>query len=153
VLEDVHSEMFVRRGERPLNELLQPMTSFLVPVFFVLVGFRADVRTLGHPAVLAVPLALTVAAIIGKLACAAGVLVKGTSRLTVAMGMIPRGEVALVFAALGGTLRVGQTPLLDSGGYTAIVTVVILTTLITPPALKWSIARSRSSRVITRPAA
>src|SRR5262249_52983228 len=44
VLEDAHSELFVRRGERPLGELLQPMTSFLVPVFFVLVGFRTNLR-------------------------------------------------------------------------------------------------------------
>src|SRR5581483_3487946 len=50
VLEDAHSAVFVRRGERPLNELLQPMTSFLVPLFFVLVGFRADIRALAHPA-------------------------------------------------------------------------------------------------------
>ncbi len=153
VLEDTHSEMFVRRGERPLNELLQPMTSFLVPVFFVLVGFRADVRSMAHPAALLIPLGLTVAAILGKLACGLGVFAKGANRLTVACGMIPRGEVALVFAALGSTYKVGAAPLLDQNGYTAIVTVVILTTLVTPPALKWSFGRRRAVQVIPRPAA
>jgi Kef-type K+ transport system membrane component KefB len=153
VLEDSHSEMFVRRGERPLNELLQPMTSFLVPVFFVLVGFRADIRALAHPTALAVPVALTIAAIVGKLLCGVGVLAAGASRLTVACGMIPRGEVALVFAALGGTYKIGPLPLLDQSGYTAIVTVVILTTLITPPALKWSYGRRVGAQVIPRPAA
>ena len=44
VLEDVHSELFVQRGEPSLGELLQPMISFLVPVFFVLVGFRTNLR-------------------------------------------------------------------------------------------------------------
>ena len=51
VLEDTHSEIFVQRGERPLGELLQPMTSFLVPVFFVLVGFRTNLAALGHAGV------------------------------------------------------------------------------------------------------
>lgn len=142
VLEDAHSEMFVRRGERPLDQLLAPMTSFLVPVFFVLVGFRADLRTLAHPAALAVALALTAAAVLGKLACGLGVLSRGASRLTIALGMIPRGEVALVYAAVGSSFSAAGTPLLDRTGYTAIVTVVILTTLITPPALKWSLARN-----------
>jgi len=153
VLEDAHSEMFVRRGERPLNELLQPMTSFLVPVFFVLVGFRADVRVFAHPTALVVPLALTLAAIVGKLLCGVGVFARGASRLTIACGMIPRGEVALVFAALGSAYRVGGRPLLDQSGYTAIVTVVILTTLITPPALKWSFGQRKGAHVISRPAA
>ncbi|HMF92738.1 MAG TPA: cation:proton antiporter [Vicinamibacterales bacterium] len=153
VLEDTHSEMFVRRGERPLGELLEPMTSFLVPVFFVLVGFRVDLRALTQPATLAAPLALTVAAIAGKLCCSAGVLAPGASRLTVAIGMIPRGEVALVFAALGGTFRVQGAPLLDQHGYAAIVAVVILTTLLTPPALKWSLRSRAGDQVIPRPAA
>ena len=153
VLEDTHSEVFVRRGERPLNELLQPMTSFLVPIFFVLVGFRADTRVFAHPTALAVPIVLTLAAIVGKLLCGAGVLARGASRMTVACGMIPRGEVALVFAALGSAYRVGGRPLLDQHGYTAIVTVVILTTLVTPPALKWSFGQRKRAHVISQPAA
>ena len=153
VLEDVHSEMFVQRGERPLGELLQPMTSFLVPVFFVVVGFRVELRMFASAAILAVPIALTLAAVAGKLACAIGVLARDARKLTVAIGMIPRGEVALVFAALGGTFRVGEAPLLDKNGYTAIVMVVILTTLVTPPALKWSLGRKRATRTITQPAA
>jgi Kef-type K+ transport system membrane component KefB len=152
VLEEAHSEMFVQRGEQPLGELLQPMTAFLVPVFFVLVGFRASLRALAQPALVALPLGLTVAAIAGKLSCAAGVFSRGASRLTVAIGMIPRGEVALVFAALGSTLGT-QTPLLDERGYTAIVAVVILTTLVTPVGLKWSLGRAPGARGVTEPAA
>jgi Kef-type K+ transport system membrane component KefB len=141
VLEDTHSAIFVQRGERPLGELLQPMTGFLVPVFFVLVGFRADLGALAEPRLALVPLGLTVAAILGKLCCSAGVVHRGVSRLTVAAGMIPRGEVSLVFAALGTTLMVGQTPVLDQHGYASIVTVVVLTTLVTPPALKACLRR------------
>jgi len=114
------------------------MTSFLVPLFFVLVGFRTNIAALGRPAVLAFAAALSIAAVVGKLSCAIGVLNRSVRKLTVAVGMIPRGEVTLVFAALGSALRSGQAPLLDERGYTAVVTVVIVTTLVTPPALKWS---------------
>jgi Na+:H+ antiporter len=145
VLEDAHSELFVRRGERPLGELLQPMTSFLVPVFFVLVGFRMNVGVLARPALLSLSAGLVAAAILGKLACAAGVLNRGVNRLAVALGMIPRGEVTLVFAALGSTIRIGDAPLLDERGYAALVTVVIVTTLLTPPALKWILATAHPS--------
>jgi Kef-type K+ transport system membrane component KefB len=141
VLEDSHSDTFVQRGERPLGELVKPMVSFLVPIFFVLVGFRTRLSALSQPAVLVFAMALTVAAVIGKLACAAGVLNRRVNRLTVALGMIPRGEVTLVFAALGTSLQIAGVPLLDERGYAALVTVVVLTTLITPAALKWSLQR------------
>jgi Kef-type K+ transport system membrane component KefB len=153
VLEDAHSEVFVQRGERPLGELLQPMTSFLVPVFFVLVGFHTNLAAFGRPALLVFAVLLSIAAVIGKLTCALGVLHRGVRKLTVAVGMIPRGEVTLVFAALGSALRIGQVPLLDERGYTAIVTVVILTTLVTPPALKWSMGARAASHGVTKPAA
>jgi Kef-type K+ transport system membrane component KefB len=153
VLEDTHSEVFVQRGERPLRELLQPMTSFLVPVFFVLVGFHTKVAALGRPALLAFALALSAAAVLGKLSCAIGVVTRGVRRLAVAAGMIPRGEVTLVFAALGSTLRVGPAALLDERGFTALVTVVILTTLVTPPALKWSMSGRAEARGVTKPSA
>jgi Kef-type K+ transport system membrane component KefB len=152
VLEDTHSESFVRRGERSLGELLEPMTSFLVPLFFVLVGLRTNLALFVNPGVAALAGALFVAAVFGKLACAVGVLQKGANRLSVALGMMPRGEVTLVFAALGRTLAAGGTALLDERGYAALVAVVILTTLATPPALKWSLVR-RGPEQVTRPAA
>ncbi len=146
VLEEAHFEIFVRRGERPLGDLIEPMTSFMVPVFFVLVGFRTDLHVLARPAVLGFPLLLTVAAIAGKLACSVGVVTAGVRRLAVGIGMIPRGEVTLIFAALGRTLRIGGAPVLDAGGYAALVAVVIITTMVTPPALKWSL-RARAVSV------
>jgi Kef-type K+ transport system membrane component KefB len=146
VLEDAHSEMFVKRGEPALGELLHPMVSFLAPVFFVLVGFRTTIGALGRPEFLLFSIALALAAILGKLACAVGVLERGVRKLAVAAGMIPRGEVTLVFAALGSTAFGGQTPLLDERGYTALVTVVILTTLVTPPALKWTLRRTHETK-------
>ena len=152
VVEDVHSESFVKRGDRSLGELLEPMTSFLVPLFFVLVGLRTNLGLFVRREALMLAGLLFIAAVLGKLACAAGVLTRGVSRLSVALGMMPRGEVTLVFAALGRTMVAGSTPLLDERGYAALVAVVILTTIATPPALKWSLVRRSPDRV-TRPAA
>ena len=66
--------------------------------------------------------------------------------------MMPRGEVTLVYAALGSGLRIGNVPLLDERGYAALVAVVIVTTLATPPALKWSLGRHGTAG-LTQPAA
>jgi Na+:H+ antiporter len=151
VLEDAHSEVFVRRGERPLGELLQPVTSFLVPVFFVLVGFHTNVAVLGRPALLVFAIALSAAAVLGKLSCAIGVVHRGVNKVAVAAGMMPRGEVTLVFAAMGTALHVGEVPLLDQRGYTALVAVVILTTLVTPPALKWTMGATAVASGLTKP--
>jgi Kef-type K+ transport system membrane component KefB len=81
---------------------------------------------------------------VGKVACALGAP-RGSNRLAVGFGMIPRGEVSLVFASLGVTLRVGGEPLLDQRGYSALVSVVILTTVLAPALLKWSFGRAQAS--------
>jgi Kef-type K+ transport system membrane component KefB len=141
--DDVHSESFVKRGGRPLGELLEPMTSFLVPLFFVLVGVRTNLGLFGSASVAILAAVLFGAAVLGKLACAVGVLQPGVNRLSVAVGMMPRGEVTLVFAAEGRSLMSGGVPLLDERGYAALVAVVIVTTLLTPPALEWALARRR----------
>ena len=107
VLEDVHYRDFADRGEHELEELVRPIASFLVPVFFVLMGMRTDlrvVRAAGRPRL---ALALTVAAIIGKQVCSLGVLGRGIDRLSVGIGMIPRGEVGLIFANIGLGLTLG----------------------------------------------
>jgi len=55
--------------------------------------------------------------------------------------MIPRGEVGLIFANMGLTLTVAGIPLVNQDVFSAVVVMVICTTLITPPALKWSFHR------------
>lgn len=140
VLEDLHSARFVARGERSLSELVEPISGFLVPIFFVVMGVRADVRAFAHPQTLVLAAALGGAAIVGKLACAAGPKA-GTNRLAIAFGMIPRGEVTLIFASIGAATMIDGAPLLDGNGYSALVMVVVVTTLVTPTALKWGFGR------------
>lgn len=147
VLESVHYREFTARGEHGLEELIHPLSSFLVPVFFVLMGMRTDVGSFAQPGVLGLACALTVAAIVGKQACALGVLGRGVDRWTVGIGMIPRGEVGLVFANIGLTLAIGGQRIVSAATYSAVVVMVIVTTMVTPPALKLSLGRAAKRRM------
>ena len=55
--------------------------------------------------------------------------------------MIPRGEVGLIFVNLGLTLTIAGKSLVNQSVFSAVVVMVIVTTLVTPPALKWSFQR------------
>jgi len=143
VLEDVHFKDFVGRGERTLEDLIRPISDVLVPVFFVLMGLRTDLGAFLSPGALELAAVLIVVAIIGKQACALGVTIPGANRLAVGIGMIPRGEVGLIFAGVGAGIVLDGQPLIGPSTFAAVVLMVIVTTLVTPPALKWSLARVR----------
>ena len=140
VLEDVHFEENVQKGNRDLHDSLTPLLALLVPVFFVRMGLLVDVRSFATPGVLVLAVALTAAAIAGKLACAL-VVPRALSPLTVALGMLPRGEVGLIFAGIGAALMLDGHPVIDAGAYAAAVFMVVVTTLATPPLLLWSMRR------------
>ena len=146
ILEPVHYRSFIDRGEHGLEELVHPIASFLVPVFFVLMGMHTDLQSFAQPGVLGLACALTVAAIAGKQVCSFGVIGKGVDRLTVGLGMVPRGEVGLIFANIGLGLVVAGERIVDPATFSAIVVMVIVTTMATPPALKWSLGRIPKSR-------
>ena len=141
VLEDVHFEGYRDRGEPPLHDSLEPLIALLVPVFFVRMGMLVDVRSFASSSVLGFALLLTAAAIVGKLACAIPTP-KGMSGLTVGLGMMPRGEVGLIFAGIGARLVLDGRPVVDTATYAAAVFMVIATTMATPPLLLWSIKRT-----------
>jgi Kef-type K+ transport system membrane component KefB len=141
ILEQVHYRDFIDRGEHQLEEMVQPISQLLVPVFFVLMGMHTELASFAQPGVLGLAAALCVAAIIGKQACYLGVIGKGIDRLSVGIGMIPRGEVGLIFANIGLTLHVRGERVVDASTYAAVVVMVIVTTMVTPPLLKWSLHR------------
>jgi Kef-type K+ transport system membrane component KefB len=147
ILDPVHYRGFLDRGEHTIEESIEPIASFLVPVFFVLMGIKVELATFGQVEILGFAAALTVVAIIGKQACSLGVVQRNINRLAVGIGMIPRGEVGLIFAGIGATLVVAGEQVISPSTYSAVVIMVIITTLFTPPLLKWSLAKksSRSS--------
>jgi Kef-type K+ transport system membrane component KefB len=140
VLEEVHFEDHVKRGEPPLHESLEPLISLLVPVFFIRMGMLVDLRSFASVPVLGFAALLTTAAILGKLACGLAAPA-GTSRLTIGLGMMPRGEVGLIFAGIGATLDLDGRPVVDAGTYAAAVFMVVATTMLTPPLLMSSMRR------------
>jgi len=137
VLERAHYEDLVARDERrrDVRELIEPLASFLVPVFFVLMGMRVDLSAFARSEVLVFAAVLTLAAIAGKQVCSLGVLEKGLDRISVGLGMIPRGEVGLIFASIGAALVLHGERVVDGAVYSAVVLMVSLTTLLTPPLL------------------
>jgi Kef-type K+ transport system membrane component KefB len=144
ILEDVHFRDFLVKGERQLEDLLHPISAFLVPVFFVVMGMHVDFMAFTRMNVLGLALLLTVAAIAGKQACSLGAIGQSLDWLSVGIGMMPRGEVGLIFASMGMTLMVAGHPVVDEEIFSALVLMVVLTTLATPPALKWSLARGKT---------
>ncbi len=124
---------------------LQPMiNSFFGPIFFVSIGLEVNARHLGG-GILFFSILLLIA-IVGKIAgCGLGALFSGFSRresLVVGVGMIPRGEVGLITASLG--LAAG---LVSRDLYAQVVVLVLLTTLLTPPLLRFAFPQS----VLTKP--
>jgi Kef-type K+ transport system membrane component KefB len=138
ILEPEHSQFFREQEKESLENLLLPLSTVFVPIFFLHVGMQVDFGALFSFETLGLGLALSVAAFMGKMACAAGVVTRGVSvdRWSIALGMVPRGEVGLIFAAIGATLKIGDAPLLNPGLYAAVVVMVFLTTAITPPLLE-----------------
>lgn len=141
ILEGPHFSPFEEAREHSIESLLHPISTFLVPIFFVLTGVRVELQTFADPRILSLAGVLTVAAWIGKQACSLGVLQRGVDRLTVGIGMVPRGEVGLIFANIGATLSVAGERVITPATYAAVVMMVIFTTLVTPPLLQWSIRR------------
>lgn len=121
-----------------LEEQIIPIADMLVPIFFVVVGAKTDLSVL-NPAVpsnregLIIAAFLIVVAIVGKVVTGLTVFGAGPeiNKLSIGVGMIPRGEVGLVFAGVGS-----ESGVLSESLDAAIIMMVILTTFIAPPLLR-----------------
>jgi len=123
-----------------IDETIRPVVDVFAPVFFVMVGAKVDLAFFnpfdaGNRASLALAALLIVAAVAGKMVSALAVRGRGLNRWAVGIGMIPRGEVGLIFAQIGFTAG-----LLEPALYAAVVAMVIVTTFLAPPLLKKSLA-------------
>src|SRR5713101_1299997 len=118
---------------------LIPVGHLFVPVFFLEIGIDAHVNEFVRPAVVGLAGALLVVAVVGKLASAAGLWKSPGDRLLVGVGMIPRGEVGLIFATLGL-----EQHIFGNDVYAALLLVVLLTTLLPPPVLRWRLLHLES---------
>jgi len=130
ILDDVSFEGFKEKNQK-VEKLIKPVSDFLVPIFFLVMGMKVKLAALMNPEGLILGLVLIVCGVLGKLACGLGVRQdsrgRGGDRLLVGFGMIPRGEVGLIFAAMGANLGV-----LRPSDYAAVVLMVAVTTLLAP---------------------
>ena len=124
---------------KELDQQVLPIADILVPIFFVSVGARVDLSVL-NPTIaenrqgLVIAAFLIVVAIIGKVITGwAAFGEEKINRLAIGIGMIPRGEVGLVFAGIGAASGVLDKPL-----QAAIIIMVILTTFVAPPMLRFA---------------
>jgi Kef-type K+ transport system membrane component KefB len=123
---------------------VRPLVDFFTPVFFVSVGAAVDLTLLSplrpeNAPTLILALGLVAIAIVGKMT--AGLVAGPVRKLIVGIGMIPRGEVGLLFAGIGRAAGV-----LDSSLFGAVVAVIVAADLLTPPLLQWSFARPLQPR-------
>ncbi|WP_058519948.1 cation:proton antiporter [Legionella tucsonensis] len=120
---------------RSIYHLLSPLESILAPMFFVVIGIQVKLESFYHWNVILLASGLIIAAVIGKLLSGYGARTSN-DRLLIGIGMLPRGEVGLVFASIGRTLGVMSDDL-----FAAIVLMVMVTTFIAPLLLKARYAR------------
>jgi Kef-type K+ transport system membrane component KefB len=147
ILKPVHyKELSSRAADKEIDELIAPIAALLVPIFFITMGAKVDLTVFAQANILGYAFWLTLAAIIGKQVCSLGVLAKGADKLSVGLGMIPRGEVGLIFAGIGAGLTLQGQPVIDSGTFAAVIIMVIVTTMVTPPAIKWRFGKISASK-------
>ena len=130
--------------EATIHRRLEPVANFVAPIFFVWIGSQLDVSLINpldpstHQTLL-MGLGVTVVAILGKVLAGWATWSKGIRKLFIGIGMVPRGEVGLIFTGLGKQLGV-LTPEL----FTVLIVAVFLTTFMTPPALSLLAKKSPS---------
>ena len=119
-----------------IEERIRPVADLFVPIFFVMMGVMVDLKTL-NPFIasnqqnIIIALNLLVVAIIGKYFSGFSIPWAKVNRSLIGVGMIPRGEVGLIFASYGLTHK-----LIDKGLYTSVLIMIMMTTFLTPPILK-----------------
>jgi Kef-type K+ transport system membrane component KefB len=118
-----------------IEDRLKPVADVFIPIFFIMVGSAVDITAFNpfikeNIAVIILALVLFVVAVIGKVISGIGAYKLNVNKLVIGIGMIPRGEVGLIFASMGLVSGV-----LTKSEYSALTIMVMLTTFIAPPLL------------------
>lgn len=143
--------MFGRTREKPQMEsgLRAVSYGFFVPIFFVNIGLMIDLRELSTAA-LWILLGISLFAILGKILGAGGGAKLGgytwLESLQLGIGMISRGEVGLIVATIG--LAEGH---LTGDVFSAVIGMILITTLVTPPLLRWAFKLQVKSKTEPEP--
>jgi len=118
-----------------IEDRLKPVADVFIPIFFIMVGSAVDISSFNpfikeNIAVIILAVVLFIVAVIGKLISGLGAFQLNVNKLVIGIGMIPRGEVGLIFASMGL-----MTGVFTKSEYSAVTIMVMLTTFIAPPLL------------------
>lgn len=127
LLDDMVFVVGGHEAKHRVEEMLQPMTDILLSIFFVGIGCQVQLSVLTQPSVLLMIVVLFVIALASKAVAGFAVRGEGFDRPGIGLGMVPRGEVGLVFAAFALSQQVFSAEL-----FSALVFVVLLTTIAGP---------------------
>jgi Kef-type K+ transport system membrane component KefB len=127
---------------RDIEHEVYDVAQFFIPIFFVSVGAAVDLRELNPFNAATRPffiigILLTLVAIVGKILAGYAAFGRPLRKLVIGVGMVPRGEVGLIFAQLGLTAG-----LLTTGLYSSVALMVMITTFVAPPALRLLLAKA-----------
>ena len=142
ILEPAHIEDLERREQHTLEELVRPLVTVLSPLFFVLMGAKVDPIALFQPATLGFAAVLALLGVAGKYLAGYGAG-RGQQVPVVGWGMVPRGEVGLIFVAAGAQLQWQGAPLLTPAIQAGIIGALLLTTVAGPLGLGWALGRAK----------
>lgn len=139
-LSDISEKWKIRENAHPISE-------FLAPFFFVLLGAQVNLHTMLQPGLGMDLTVICVLAVVSKLVgCGLGAVPLGMrDAARIGMGMVPRGEVGLIVAAVGLRLHT-----ISEGVYTVVFMMSIFTTLFAPPVLKWMIPKPREAEIVVQ---
>ena len=143
IMEPAHIKHLEDRELKSLEELLHPLVVSLSPLFFVLMGASVDPRALLSPWTLMFAAVLALLAVLGKYLAGYGAG-GGLRASVIGWGMVPRGEVGLIFVAAGSQLRLGDAPLLSPQVQAGLIGAILLTTLLGPIGLGRALRRDAS---------
>src|SRR3990167_8317293 len=118
------------KNPQSIKHLMAPFEAIFAPLFFMLIGIQVRLETFFDWHVLVIALGLIVVAIIGKLLSGFGGA-RRDDRLLIGIGMMPRGEVGLIFASVGKTIGV-----INDSLFSSIIIMVVTTTILTPILMK-----------------
>ena len=123
-------------------ERMKPVADLFVPIFFVMAGAVMNIKTLFDLQSLLPIIFITLIAIVGKIVAGLGAYGTKANKFQIGLGMIPRGEVGLIFVAYGLSTKV-----IDAHLYSLLVVVVMLTTFVTPPLLAAFMKKGKKEKV------
>lgn len=133
-------QIIEKHADHHIKELIEPLAMLMVPLFFVITGFMVDMTTLLDFETLIIAICITLVAVAGKVI--AGYVVPKSNSLVIGFGMVPRGEVGLIFATIGKGLGVVSDQI-----FSVIIVTIILTTIIGPIALQYLLKTHRVAEI------